>query len=331
MNTLTKKLISILCIISILITFSLFALASSESDTVEDQGSGSASTKSNIDDQNDGKVESNANNVGDYKIEILDCRLATDYQGNPIVIVKYSFTNNNKDAIAFYLAVDTCVYQNGVGLNKCYMANESANYSDDNQSKQIKTGATIEVEVAYELNDTTTDIEVEVNEFISFNDQCVTKNFKISEKNNDINLESTDTSANNDNQTVSIPETTESINNLGDYYIEIQSCRLATDYEKKPIVIVKYSFTNNSKEAVAFYVAVSTNVYQNGIGLNDCYFVNESADYSSDNKTKQIKPGSTIEVEVAYELNDTTTEIEVEVTKLFSFNDQIVKKNFKIN
>ena len=40
-------------------------------------------------------------------------------------------------------------------------------------------GATIEVEVAYELNDTTTDIEVEVSELISFNDSMITKTFSI--------------------------------------------------------------------------------------------------------------------------------------------------------
>ena len=36
-----------------------------------------------------------------------------------------------------------------------------------------------DVEVAYELNDTTTDIEVEVKELFSFSDKTITKTFSI--------------------------------------------------------------------------------------------------------------------------------------------------------
>ena len=45
---------------------------------------------------------------------------------------------------------------------------------------------------------------------------------------------------------------------------------------------------------------------------------------------KEIKKGATLEVECAYELNDTTTDIEVEVTETFSFDDEIVTKTFSI-
>ena len=66
-------------------------------------------------------------------------------------------------------------------MEHCYFADESANYSADNQSKKIKSDTSIEVEVAYTLNDTTTDIQVELEEFISFNDKVITKTFKIAQ------------------------------------------------------------------------------------------------------------------------------------------------------
>ena len=50
----------------------------------------------------------------------------------------------------------------------------------------------------------------------------------------------------------------------------------------------------------------------------------------SDNETKEIKKGATLDVEVAYVLNDTTTDLEVEVKELISFNDSVVKKTFSI-
>ena len=119
-----------------------------------------------------------------------------------------------------------------------------------------------------------------------------------------------------------------SSSNLGDYNVVIDSCRLAEDYRGKPIIIVKYLFTNNSGESDSFMWSVDDNVYQDGVGLNESYFVDDSANYSSDNKTKEIKSGVTLAVEVAYELNDTTTDIEVEVTELISFSS--TKKVTKI-
>lgn len=165
-TTLTTRILSIFAVIALLLAFGLFAMASSDSESgSDDQGSGDAS--------------SNGSNLGDYKLEIKSCRLAENYEGKPIAIVKYSFTNNSDEPTSFSIAFDDNVYQNGVGLNKCYVASDSANYSDDNQSKEIKKGATLEVEVAYMLNDNTTDLEVEVKELFSFSDKTVKKTFKI--------------------------------------------------------------------------------------------------------------------------------------------------------
>ena len=146
-------------------------------------GSSSGNSDDQTDDSgNNGSATSDPtskNNLGDYNVVIDSCRLARDYEGKPIVIVKYKFTNNSKNTSSFWTTLKDSVFQNGVGLNKCYIAADSANYSDDNQTKEIKSGATIEVEVAYILNDTTTPIEVEVSEYISFNDKKVTKKFTI--------------------------------------------------------------------------------------------------------------------------------------------------------
>ncbi len=164
-----KKLISLLLAVCLVMTFSFFAIASGEAPTTDDQGSASADS-----------VENDAN-LGDYKVDIVSCRLAKDYEGKPVVIVKYSFTNNAEEPAAFAYAFDDQVYQNGIGLNPSYVLDDSANYSEDNQSKEIKKGATLEVEAAYELNDTTTDIEVELSELFSFDESKVTKTFSITE------------------------------------------------------------------------------------------------------------------------------------------------------
>lgn len=163
-----KKIVSLLLAILLIATFGAFALGSGESDEKADQGSGA--------------VEGEVNNetIGDYSVVIDSCRLAKDFEDKPVVIVKYIFTNNNNDdATAFYGAFEDKVYQDGVGLNNAYILRDSANYDSENQTKAIKKGASLEVEVAYELNDTETDIEVEVKEFISLNDKVISKTFSI--------------------------------------------------------------------------------------------------------------------------------------------------------
>lgn len=161
-----KKLTVALSIVLILM-FAVFALGSGE-DNSTNQGTGSADSGTS------------AANIGDYNVEIKSCRLAKDYEGKNVVIVKYVFSNiSNDDSAAFYTSLDANVYQDGVGLNESYFVADSANYDAGNQTKAIKAGASIEVEVAYELNDTTTNIEVEVTEWISFNNTKITKTFTI--------------------------------------------------------------------------------------------------------------------------------------------------------
>lgn len=164
----TRILLAVL--LSLLFVF--FAVASGEdTESTGDQGVDSAQTT---------KADDTA--IGDYSVEILESRLAKDYEGKDVVIIKYKFTNNTNDTpTAFWIAFDEGAFQNGVGLNEAFVLSDSANYSADNQTKEIKKGASIEVEVAYELNDTTTDVEVEVQELFSFEERTIKKTFKIAE------------------------------------------------------------------------------------------------------------------------------------------------------
>lgn len=167
-----KKLWVICALIFVmLLTFAACGVES-ETPNTQTESSGETTEKAETSTESD-------NTLGKYTLEILGCRLAKDYEGKDIVIVKYSFTNNDDDAASFSFAFDDGVFQNGVGLNESLFVADNANFSADNQTKEIKTGASLEVEVAYELNDTETKIDVEVSELISFSDKKVTKSFEI--------------------------------------------------------------------------------------------------------------------------------------------------------
>lgn len=164
-----KKILSALLSIAILSTFAFFAVASGDSEKEEvTQEAGSAAT-----------AEDNVT-LGDYEVEIKSVRLAKDYENKPVAIVTYSFTNNSDEAASFEWTFDHQAYQNGVSLERAYVLDDSADYDEANSSKEIKKGVTLELEIAYILNDSETDIEVEVSELVSFDDEkIITKTFSI--------------------------------------------------------------------------------------------------------------------------------------------------------
>lgn len=164
------KKISFLLAVLLIVAFGVFALGSGESETA-DQGKDKITVNTEVDKNTE---------LGDYSVIIDSCRLAKDFENKNVVIVKYIFTNNSNDTpTAFFTAFDDTVYQKGVSLNNAFVLKDSAKYRADNQTKKIKKGKSINVEVAYELNNIKSDIEVEVKELFSFNDKTLTKKFSI--------------------------------------------------------------------------------------------------------------------------------------------------------
>jgi len=128
-----------------------------------------------------GKTIAEAGKIGDYNVTIKDSKVVQNGDKN-ILVVTYTFVNNAKDSKAFMYAVTDKLFQNGIELGTVYgswgIENE---YNFDNKSKEIKPGVTLDVQCAYELNDTTTDIEVEISEWISLNDNKLVYTILLSE------------------------------------------------------------------------------------------------------------------------------------------------------
>lgn len=115
-----------------------------------------------------------AGKIGDYTVTIKESKIVENGEKN-ILIVTYSFTNNSEDSQAFTYAVEDTLFQNGVELGDVYTSwGIEDEYNFDNKSKEIKPGITLDVQCAYELNDLTTDVEVEITEWISLNDDKLT-------------------------------------------------------------------------------------------------------------------------------------------------------------
>lgn len=107
--------------------------------------------------------------------------------------------------------------------------------------------------------------------------------------------------------------------NLGDYAVEIKSATVTQDYDGNPAVIITYSWTNNSSETTSPMLSISTAVFQDGIGM-DSAFIYDDPDYDGGMYSTDVRPGTTIEVQQAFELSNTTSPIEVEITEAFSWD-----------
>ena len=170
-----KKRHTLIGLFCALFLFSAYACGGTNSS--EDKGTVNKPSTNSSQSSNSGNKPSS--NLGNYNIVIDSCRLAKDYQNKDIVIVKFKFTNNDDDNASFAWTFNYNAFQNGVGLNKSYIVDSSANYSSDDIYKEIKKGVSLYVEVAYELNDSTSDIEVEVSELISLSNKKITKTFSM--------------------------------------------------------------------------------------------------------------------------------------------------------
>ena len=165
-----KKSLSTTLSILLILIFAIFGMASSSSE----DSSESSNEKEQV--QSSGSTDGT---LGDFDVQVKGARMGKTYDGKNAIVITYTYTNNNSEPQAFAYTIEDSVFQNDVGLNKAYVLTDSDNYTDDNQYKEIKKGATLDVEVAYELNDTTSDIEVELTEYLSLSDAKVTKTFSI--------------------------------------------------------------------------------------------------------------------------------------------------------
>lgn len=110
--------------------------------------------------------QSNAAALGDYYVEIKSASLAQDYKGNPAIVVTYAWTNNSDDTTSSMTAVSCSAFQDGVELETAIITDDS--YDSDSFMTEVRPGTTIDIQAAFVLPNTTSIVEVEVGEWITF-------------------------------------------------------------------------------------------------------------------------------------------------------------------
>lgn len=111
-------------------------------------------------------------NFDTFTVEFKRAWITEDYEGNPVLAIAYDFTNlDTENSQSFMLATHNKAFQDGIEIDKAYSV---ADVDSDADSKELKAGATLEVYEAYLLSNTTSVVEVEVSEFLSWDDTVYT-------------------------------------------------------------------------------------------------------------------------------------------------------------
>lgn len=164
-----KKWIIIAVVAVVIILIAVIASGGSDDSSSEDSNASAVTSAVSA------ESEEKANDtLGDFKCVVKGAKLCKDLTGKDAVLITYEFTNNSDSAVSFDVALDARAYQDGVGLETAIL-DEDTDYLD----VDIKPGVTKEVKKAYNLRDTSTEIEIEVSELISFSDDKIVTTVEI--------------------------------------------------------------------------------------------------------------------------------------------------------
>ncbi len=87
--------------------------------------------------------------VQKYAVTVDETKVATDYKGNPAVVISYTFTNNDEKPASFMIATSEKLFQDGVELERAILSDHSVDSGA--AVKDIKKGASVKVQSAFVL------------------------------------------------------------------------------------------------------------------------------------------------------------------------------------
>lgn len=115
--------------------------ASSETETT------SAATESSTDVVEEEKETEENTADSEFAFEIVSTSMSTDYEGKPVLVVEYNFTNNSEEATSFTFACQDKAFQNGVECDSSVIGCEDVD--TQMQLNDIQPGTTYTLKVGY--------------------------------------------------------------------------------------------------------------------------------------------------------------------------------------
>ncbi len=119
-----------------------------------------------------------AGDLGSYHVAIQDAFIADDFEGNPAIIITYTWANNSEETISALSALSEKAFQNGVQIDRAVVySRDTPGYDSGTSSRSIRPGAESEVQCAFTLRDRVSTVEFEVTEFLGTSGGMVSMDF----------------------------------------------------------------------------------------------------------------------------------------------------------
>ena len=238
-------------------------------------------------------------------VKIVDIHKTKDFEGHPILVAEFLFTNDNAEPTSFMWPISVTSFQNGIELTNEELVLEMANkdFDWDSEDKEIKDGATITVFHPIALQNETDSVEIIV-EIINTDNLTVSASTTI-EYNPDSDTESCsaddEKQAEKEDEQEDLTEAEDKEVDLSDtisangYTVQIVNLHKTKDSNGEPMAAAEFLFTNKNEEPISFMGAISIIAFQNGIELTKDEMFLEN-DYDWDSYYTEIKDGATISV-----------------------------------
>lgn len=106
--------------------------------------------------------------IGSYELLYKGAKLMKDYDGNDAIVLTLDYTNNSKETTSYLWSVVETATQNGAELEMAtiFISEDSFDTVTESQFSDVEPGATMEIQVAYELKDTTSEVELIFEEIL---------------------------------------------------------------------------------------------------------------------------------------------------------------------
>lgn len=100
---------------------------------------------------------------------IYDATLSESYDGYPIIVISYDWTNTSGDSSAPVWNITPSAYQNGIGLEPVPMYSDGT-YDSAMDGQKIRPDVTVDLKAAFYLSDEYSDVEFELTPWVTWED-----------------------------------------------------------------------------------------------------------------------------------------------------------------
>lgn len=101
--------------------------------------------------------------------------------------------------------------------------------------------------------------------------------------------------------------------------------KVTSEYVEGDLLLVNYTFTNNSEETVAADMVLMIDAYQDGVEIDQVFDVT----LTGDNANKNIKPGNSLECKALFILSS-ASDVEVDATEFLGMDGSMVTKIYTL-